>query len=56
MIPLTYSIAEGLAVGFIMYPVVKAVAGSWKEVPVATWVIAVLLVGRFIFMAFQFSD
>lgn len=55
MIPLTFSIAEGLAVGFIMYPVVKTVAGRWKEVPIATWVIAVLFVGRFIFMAFQFS-
>jgi AGZA family xanthine/uracil permease-like MFS transporter len=31
-IPLTFSIAEGIGVGFLTYCVVKALAGRWREV------------------------
>ena len=34
-IPLSYSIADGLALGFIAYPVVKLLAGQARERKVA---------------------
>lgn len=55
MIPLTFSIAEGLAIGFIFYPVVKALQGKAREVPIATWVIAAIFVARFVFMTLRFG-
>ncbi len=56
MIPLTYSIAEGLSIGFIAYPLVKAFQGKGREVPLATWIIAGVFVARFVFMAVQFGQ
>lgn len=54
MIPLTYSIAEGLSIGFISYPVVKLFQGKAHEVPVGTWIIAGIFVARFVFMTLRF--
>ncbi len=48
--PLTYSIAEGLAAGFIAYPVVKVFQGKAREVSLAMWVLAAIFVGRFVLM------
>jgi AGZA family xanthine/uracil permease-like MFS transporter len=43
-IPLTYSIADGLALGFISYPVLKLVAGKGRRVhPIMYGISAVLL-------------
>lgn len=56
MIPLTFSIAEGLAIGFIFYPFVKACQGKAHEVPIATWVIAAIFVLRFVFMTLRFGQ
>jgi adenine/guanine/hypoxanthine permease len=44
--PLTYSIADGLALGFITYTVLKLGSGRWREVHAATWVISALFVLR----------
>lgn len=55
MIPLTFSIAEGLAIGFVFYPFVKACQGKAREVPIATWVIAAIFVARFVFMTLRFG-
>lgn len=54
MIPLTYSIAEGLSIGFISYPLVKMFEGKAREVPPGTWIIAGIFVARFIFMTLRF--
>lgn len=54
MIPLTYSIAEGLSIGFISYPLIKAFQGKAHEVSKATWIIAGIFVARFIFMTLRF--
>lgn len=48
-IPLTYSIANGIAFGFISYVVLKTVSGKAKEVHPATWLVAALFVIRFVF-------
>ncbi len=55
MIPLTYSIAEGLAIGFIAYPLVKLFQGKGREVSLATWIVAGVFVSRFVFMSLQFG-
>ena len=51
MMPFTYSIANGLAFGFISYAVLKLVTGKARQVHAATWVVAVLFLVRFIFIA-----
>ncbi len=56
MIPLTYSIAEGLAFGFVSYPIVKAFQGKANEVPKGTWIIAGIFIARFVFMAIRFHQ
>jgi AGZA family xanthine/uracil permease-like MFS transporter len=45
--PLTFSIADGIAFGLIAYAGIKALAGRWREVPVAVGALALLLVLRF---------
>ncbi len=47
IMPLSYSIAEGLAVGLITYPIIKAMQGKFQETKVAMWVLAVLFVIKF---------
>jgi AGZA family xanthine/uracil permease-like MFS transporter len=47
-IPLSYSIADGLALGFIAYPLVKLLAGRAREVRGVAWLVAVLLLGYFV--------
>lgn len=42
MIPFTYSIADGMAVGFILYPVLKLATGKGKELPLLLYVISAL--------------
>jgi AGZA family xanthine/uracil permease-like MFS transporter len=49
--PFTYSIANGLAFGFISYVVLKAVTGKARTVHPATWLVAALFVIRFAFFA-----
>ena len=51
MMPFTYSIANGLAFGFISYAVIKAATGRAREVHPATWIVAGLFVIRFAFFA-----
>ncbi|MFC0201964.1 NCS2 family permease [Paracoccus rhizosphaerae] len=45
--PLTYSIANGLAFGFISYAVIKLLTGRASEVHAATWLIAALFVTKY---------
>jgi AGZA family xanthine/uracil permease-like MFS transporter len=51
-IPLTFSIADGLALGFIAYPVVKLVAGQGREVKWLMYLMAVVLLGYFLLVRF----
>lgn len=50
MMPLTYSIATGIAVGFILYPICQIVVGNWKKVHPIMYVLAVLFILRFIYL------
>lgn len=47
IMPFTYSIANGLAFGFISYVVLKAATGKWRVIHTATWIVAVLFVIRY---------
>jgi AGZA family xanthine/uracil permease-like MFS transporter len=42
LMPLTFSIASGIALGFISYVVIKVLSGRSKEVNVAIWILALL--------------
>ncbi len=45
--PLTYSIADGMAMGFISYPIIKVLCGKAREVHWCMAVIALLFVARY---------
>ncbi|XFA71896.1 NCS2 family permease [Thermosynechococcaceae cyanobacterium Okahandja] len=47
VMPLSYSISEGLAVGFISYPLVKWASGKTAEVHPALWVLAIIFLGHY---------
>ncbi|GAB3629318.1 guanine permease [Pandoraea terrae] len=47
--PFTYSIATGLAFGFISYAVLKLFTGRAKDVHPAAWVIAALFIAKYAF-------
>jgi len=47
-IPLSYSIADGLALGFISYPVIKLLTGKGRTVHWILYVLAGLLVAYFV--------
>ncbi|HWW06549.1 NCS2 family permease [Collimonas sp.] len=48
MIPFTYSIANGIAFGFISYAALKLFTGRVKQVPVMVWFIAAIFLFKFI--------
>ncbi len=50
MMPFTFSIANGIAVGFVSYAAIKLLAGRGKEVHWLTYVLAGLFVLRFIYL------
>ena len=47
--PFTYSIANGIAFGFISYVVLKTATGKVRDVHPATWLVALLFVIRYAF-------
>ena len=48
LMPFTYSIANGISAGLVAYPLVKLVAGRAKEVNWIMYVLAVLVLVRYI--------
>ena len=49
--PLTFSIATGLSLGLISYTLVKVAAGRFREVSIVIWVLTVLFVLRYVYLA-----
>ena len=49
--PLTFSIADGIALGFITYTIAKLVSGRYKEVSPAVWVLTAILLAKLIFLS-----
>ena len=48
--PFTYSIADGIAMGFISYAAIKLLCGRAKDVPPMVWLVAVLWAAKFWFL------
>lgn len=48
--PLTYSIADGISLGFITYTVVKVLTGKFNQVSPAIWVLTIILLGKIVFL------
>jgi adenine/guanine/hypoxanthine permease len=49
-IPLTYNIADGIALGIVSYPIIKLLTGKYKEVSVLMYVLAVIFILKYIFV------
>jgi AGZA family xanthine/uracil permease-like MFS transporter len=49
--PLTFSIATGLSLGLISYTVVKIAAGKIREISSLIWILTVLFILRYIYLA-----
>ncbi|MFQ5630563.1 MAG: NCS2 family permease [bacterium] len=49
-IPLTFSIADGMALGFISYPLIKLFSGKGKEVGVAVYILGVVFMARYLLL------
>ena len=47
--PFTYSIANGLAFGFVSYALIKLLTGRAQQVHPATWIVAALFTIKFVF-------
>ena len=54
-IPLSYSIADGLALGFISYPIIKLFTGRGREAGWLAYILAIVLVLYFIFVRSKMS-
>jgi len=48
--PLTFSIANGLALGFIFYPLLKVLTWRWREASPLVYALAVLFVLRYVYL------
>lgn len=48
--PFTFSIAHGIALGFVAYAGIKLLAGRARDVGVAVWVIAAVFVAKFVWL------
>src|SRR5690554_7358798 len=51
MMPLTFSIANGIAMGFITYAAIKALSGRWSDLNTRVVVIAIVFVLQVILLA-----
>jgi len=50
MIPLTFSIANGIALGFISYVVMKLFVGDVKKISSGAWFLAIIFMAKFVFL------
>lgn len=50
MMPLTYSIAEGIALGFLSYAAIKLISGKAKDVSISVYIIAVLALLKYVWL------
>ena len=50
LMPLCYSISDGILIGMISYVVINALCGKVKKISVTMWVLAVLFIARYVFL------
>ena len=47
MMPFSFSIADGIGLGFISFVLIKAVSGRKQDIPIALWIIAAVFAAKF---------
>jgi AGZA family xanthine/uracil permease-like MFS transporter len=50
MMPLAYSISDGILIGVISYVLCHAVAGKFKDISITMWILAALFICKYIFI------
>jgi AGZA family xanthine/uracil permease-like MFS transporter len=50
LMPVAYSISDGILIGVISYVITHAIAGRFKEISIPMWVLATLFILRYIFI------
>ena len=50
MMPLSYSISDGILIGMISYVLLNACCGRFSKITITMWVLAVLFILRYIFI------
>ncbi|MED5348208.1 MAG: NCS2 family permease, partial [Pseudomonadota bacterium] len=50
VMPLSFSVANGIGVGFISYVAIKLMTGRTRDVPVAVLLVALVFTAKFIFL------
>ena len=50
MIPLTFYIADGIALGFLTYTALKFFSGKYNEVTIGAWFLTLIFISKFIFL------
>ena len=50
LMPLCYSISDGILIGMISYVVINALCGKTKKISVTMWILAILFIARYIFL------
>lgn len=48
--PLTYSVADGIALGFITYTAIKVIAGKFSEISIPVWILTLVLLAKIVFI------
>ena len=51
LMPLKFSMADGIALCFITYTIAKLVSGRHKEISIAVWVLTIILLAKLIFLS-----
>ena len=50
LMPLAYSISDGILIGVISYVICHAIAGKFKQVSITMWILAILFICKYIFI------
>ena len=48
MMPLAYSIADGIVFGILSFVILKTISGKYKDIPIVTWILFVIFILKFI--------
>ena len=48
--PLSYSVADGIALGFITFTAIKVVAGKFSDVSIPVWLLTAVLLAKIVFI------
>ena len=50
LMPLCYSISDGILIGMISYVVINALCGKFNKISVTMWILAILFIARYLFL------